>query len=75
MAIDLLIKEVESLNSNVCIEITDDYIRLTGNTYKVKGKLKLLGFQWNPNKREWYYSVKGINLNPNEPEGPTMFMA
>ena len=75
MGIDLLIKEVESLNSNVCIEIMDNYIRLKGNTYKVRGKLKLLGFQWNPNKREWYYSVKGIGTNPNESEGPTMFMA
>ena len=75
MGIDLLIKEVESLNSNVCIEIIDNYIRLKGNTYKVKGKLKLLGFQWNPNKQEWYYSVKGINLNPSESEERTMFMA
>lgn len=74
MGIDLLIKGVESLNSNVCIEIMDNYIRLKGNTYKVRGKLKLLGFQWNPNKREWYYSVKGIDLSRNESEGPTIFM-
>ena len=52
---DSLIKEIESLSDHICIEITDNYVRVSGDTYYVRGKLKLLGFQWNPNKREWYY--------------------
>lgn len=55
MSIDSLIKEVKSLNSHICIEIIDNYIIVKGTTYKMKGKLKLLGFRWNPKKREWYY--------------------
>jgi hypothetical protein len=70
MSIDSLIKQVESLNNNIRVERTDEYLSVKGNTYYVRGKLKLLGFQWNPNKREWYYSVKGIY----ESEELTMFM-
>ncbi len=75
MSIDSLIKQVESLNNNIRVERTDEYLSVKGNTYYVRGKLKLLGFQWNPNKREWYYWVKGMDLNRNEPEQPIMFMA
>lgn len=64
MSIASLIKEVENLG--VRIEILENYVRVDGDTYKVRGKLKMLGFQWNPNKREWYYSAKDINLNPND---------
>ena len=70
MSIDSLIKQVESLNNNIRVERTDEYLSVKGNTYYVRGKLKLLGFQWNPNKREWYYSAKGIH----ESEELTMFM-
>ena len=58
MHIDSLIKQVESLNSNIYVEMAENYVRVNGDTYKVKGILKLLGFQWNPNRREWYYSAK-----------------
>lgn len=75
MSIDSLIKQVESLNNNIHVERTDEYLSVKGNTYYVRGKLKLLGFQWNPNKREWYYLVKGIYPNRNESEELTMFMA
>lgn len=54
--INSLIREIESLN-NIQVEITDDYLRVKGNTYSVRGKLKLLGFQWNPKTREWYCST------------------
>ena len=60
MRIDSLIKHVESLNNDIRVEKTDEYLRVKGNTYYVRGKLKFLGFQWNPNKRKWYYLVKGI---------------
>lgn len=63
MSIDLLIKQVESLNNAIRVERTGEYLSVKGNTYYVRGKLKLLGFQWNPNKREWYYLVKGMDLN------------
>ena len=63
MSVDALIKQVENLNSNICVEMTENYVRVKGKTYEVKGKLKLLGFQWNPNKREWYYSAKEVDLN------------
>ena len=75
MSIDALIKEVESLNRNVCVEGAENYVRVKGKTYNVRAKLKLLGFQWNPNKREWYYSAKEINLNRNESGERTKFMA
>ena len=66
MSLDSLIRKVESLVDHIHIEMLDDYIRVKGDTYAVRGKLKLLGFQWNPNAREWYYSPKGIDLNENE---------
>ena len=72
MSIASLIKEVENLG--VSIEILENYVRVNGDTYKVRGKLKLLGFQWNPNKREWYYLAKDINLNPNESGSLTTFI-
>lgn len=75
MSIDLLVKHVKSLNRNVCVEGTKNYVGMKGKTYNVRGKLKLLGFQWNPNKREWYYSAKEINLNRNESGERTRFMA
>ena len=75
MGTDLLIKGVKSLNRNVCVEGTKNYVRMKGKIYNVRGKLKSLGFQWNSNKREWYYSAKEINLNRNESGERTMFMA
>ena len=61
VSINSLIKKVESLNNHIHVEIIDNYLRVKGDTYSVKGTLKLLGFQWNPKKREWYYLVKGSN--------------
>ncbi|MDE0085264.1 MAG: hypothetical protein OXU23_06100 [Candidatus Poribacteria bacterium] len=63
MRIDSLVKHVESLNDSIRVERTDEYLSVKGNTYYVRGKLKLLGFRWNPNKREWYYMVKGMDSN------------
>lgn len=68
MNIDSLVKQVESLNDNICVERTGEYLSVKGNTYYVRGKLKLLGFRWNRNKREWYYLAKGMDLNRNEME-------
>lgn len=59
--INSLIKEIESLNNRIHVEIIDNYLRVKGDTYSVKSKLKLLGLQWNPKKREWYYLIKGSN--------------
>ena len=61
MCINSVIKEVEGLNNRIHVKITDDYVRVSGDTFFVKGKLKLLGFQWNPKNREWYYSAKGVD--------------
>ena len=63
MGINALITEVKGLNNNIQVEITDDYLRVMGNTYSVRGKLKLLGFRWNPKTREWYYSTAGADLD------------
>ena len=60
MSIVSLIKELETLSNHIHIEIFDNHIIVKGKTYEVRGKLKLLGFQWNPNKREWYYSAKEL---------------
>lgn len=75
MSIDSLIKQVESLNNNIRVERTDEYLSVKGNTYYVRGKLKLLGFQWNPSKREWYYLANGMDVNRNESGQLTAFMA
>ena len=75
MSIDSLIKQVKRLDYNLCVEMKGNYVSVKGKTYKVRGKLKLLGFQWNPNKREWYYLTKEINLNPNESAELATFMA
>ena len=59
MHINSVIEEVEGLGDGIRVEITDGYIRVSGDAFFVKGKLKLLGFRWNPKNREWYYSAKG----------------
>ena len=58
-----LIKAVEDLGSDIHAEVIDGAIRVRGNVYPVKGRLKLLGFQWNPKAREWYYSMPEIDLD------------
>lgn len=76
MSIDSLINEVKSLNSHICVEIVDNYIIVKGTAYTMKGKLKLLGFRWNPKKREWYYLLtKGDNLEGYESGRGTTFTA
>ena len=60
MRINSLIKEIENLNNRIHIKITDNYVRVSGDTFFVKGKLKLLGFQWNPKSREWYTRLKKL---------------
>ena len=75
MRINSLIKEVESLNSGIHVKITDNYVSVSGDTFLVKGKLKLLGFRWNPKSREWYYLAKRADLAGQESERPTAFIA
>lgn len=55
MTFNSLLKAVENLSSHVQVEMINGEVRVSGRTYLVKGKLKLLGFQWNPQAREWYY--------------------
>ena len=62
MTINSLVKAVEDLDSNIHVEILDGAIRVRGNTYRVRGNLKLLGFQWNPKAREWYYLTRMSEL-------------
>lgn len=59
MNINSLIHKVENLNNHIRVERIDEYLRVKGNTYHVRAKLKMLGFQWNPKQREWYYLIKG----------------
>lgn len=63
MTIDSLIKIVKKLGSNIHVEVSDGVIRVQGNAYRVRGNLKLLGFQWNPKAREWYYSMPQTDLD------------
>ena len=65
MTINSLVKAVEDLGSDIHVEVTDGAIRVRGNAYPVKGKLKLLGFQWNRKAREWYYSMSETDLDGN----------
>ena len=55
MNINSLIEEVKSLNNNIRVEKIEGYLRVKGDTYHARGRLKMLGFQWNPQVREWYY--------------------
>ena len=64
MRINSLIQAVKRLNNRIHVKITDNYVSVSGDTFYVKGQLKLLGFRWNPKSREWYYSVKA-----DDPEG------
>ena len=66
MTIDSLVKVVEDLDSNIHVEVLDGAIRVRGNAYRVRGSLKLLGFQWNPKVREWYYLMEETNLDEHQ---------
>lgn len=66
MTIISLVKAVENLSSRIHIEVLDGEVRVGGSTYSVKGKLKLLGFQWDPKKREWYYPTQEPSLDVQE---------
>ena len=68
MTIDSMVKAVEDLGSNIHVEVLDGAIRVRGNAYRVRGHLKLLGFQWNPKAREWYYSMPQTDLDGNGSE-------
>lgn len=65
MTINSLVKVVEDLGSHIHVEVIDGVIRVRGNAYAVRGNLKLLGFQWNPKAREWYYSMPQTDLDGN----------
>ena len=55
MTIDLLVKEVKSLDPGICVRVTDGKIRVSGRSYPVRDRLKTLGFQWDSENKEWYY--------------------
>ena len=63
MTINSLVKVVEDLGSDIHVEVLDGTIRVRGNAYRVRGNLKLLGFQWNRKAREWYYSMSETDLD------------
>lgn len=64
MTINSLVKVVENLSSHIRVEVLNGEVRVGGGTYPVKGKLKLLGFRWDPKKREWYYRVEKSGKGP-----------
>ncbi|MYC76569.1 hypothetical protein F4X10_12465 [Candidatus Poribacteria bacterium] len=66
MTINTLVKTVENLSRQIHVEIMDDVVRVGGITYPVRGKLKLLGFQWDQRRREWYYLMPEADLDGNE---------
>lgn len=66
MTINSLVKAVEGLSGDIHVEVIDGAIRVRGHAYPVKGKLKLLGFQWNPKAREWYYLMQEADLAENK---------
>ena len=65
MTISSLVKIVENLSSHIHVEVLNGEVRVGDSTYPVKGKLKLLGFRWDPKKREWYYPTKESGLDEN----------
>ena len=71
MTIRSLVKAVENLSSRIHVEVLDGEVRVGGSTYSVKGKLKLLGFRWDPTKREWYYPTQASGLDAHEFEPST----
>ena len=64
MTINSLVKVVENLSSHIRVEVLNGEVRVGGRTYPVKGKLKLLGFRWDPKKREWYYPSEKSGEGP-----------
>lgn len=40
---------------NILIEVVGSWIWLSGDTKKIKDKLKDLGFKWASKKKNWYY--------------------
>ena len=65
MTTNALVEVVENLSSHIHVEVLNGEVRVGGSTYPVKGKLKLLGFRWDPKKREWYYPAKESGLDEN----------
>ena len=55
MTIDSLVTEVKSLKRGTHVAVADGEIRVGGKTYSVRDRLKALGFQWDPENKEWYY--------------------
>jgi len=64
VTINSLVKVVENLSSHIRVEVLNGEVRVGGRTYPVKGKLKLLGFRWDPKKREWYYPAEESGKGP-----------
>ena len=55
MTLDSLIKKVKSLKRGIHVEVAGGEIRVGGKSYSVRDKLKALGFQWDPENKQWYY--------------------
>ena len=62
MTVNSLVKAVENLSSQIQVEVINGEVRIRGRTYLVKGQLKLLGFRWNPQAREWYYPTTASSV-------------
>ncbi len=65
VTINTLVKTVENLSRQIHVEVIDGIVRVGGITYPVRGKLKLLGFQWDQRRREWYYLMSETDLEEN----------
>ena len=50
---------------NIIIEVVGSWIWLSGDTKKIKDKLKDLGFKWASKKKNWYYGEMK-HRNPRE---------
>ena len=53
--IESLAEEVKNLSGDIHVEEIDGEVRVSGKTYPVRDRLKVLGFQWESESKEWYY--------------------
>ena len=55
MTVHSLENIVKNLEQGIRVEVMDGEIRVGGKSYAVRDELKALGFQWDPENKEWYY--------------------
>lgn len=70
--IDIELEKIISLIlhfENIKIELIGSWIWVSGDTKKIKEKLKEIGFKWASKKKMWYYGeMKAKNPNPKSME-------